>query len=162
MTKSEQILKESIKPFIMEAIQESFMAEKGNPGKGKIKISTLVKKLMKNHEFKKRAWEYLNKNQDYNGWNDQLEQLGDKKYTALDNMSDAAKRRQVTQRLKDDAKIDYAPIAYKLWPDMSQDAARSWFSKKVDGKKVSFTDEEVAQIYTMLNNTVNESKRTIR
>ncbi len=145
---SDNELKESIRPIVRECVKESYITE------GKIKISNLVKKLMQNDEFKKKAWEYLNKNKDYNGWSEQLQQIGDKKYTTLDNLSDGSKRRIVTQRLKDQ-KIDFAPIAYKLWPDMTQDAARSWFSKKVAGKKVSFTDEEISQIFSLLNNTIS-------
>ena len=145
---SDNELKENIRPIVRECVKESYISE------GKIKVSTLVNKLMQNHKFKKEAWEYLNKNKDYNGWSEQLQQIGDKKYTALDNLSDGAKRRIVTQKLKDE-KYDYAPMAYKLWPDMTEDAARSWFSKKVAGKKVSFTDEEISALFSMLNNTIS-------
>lgn len=144
----EEDLKESLRPMILEAFQESFKKE--NNHTGKIKISALVDKLMKNPEFKKKAMEYLTDKDAYDGWSDNI---GKNKYTSLDNLSDGAKRRIVTQRLKD-RKIDYAPIAYELWPNMSEDAARSWFSKKVDGKKVSFTDEEVSKIFMLLNNTL--------
>lgn len=143
-------LKECIKPLIKEAFQESFIAEKGSETKGKIKVSDLVKKLMKNPEFKKKAMQYLNDEDAYDGWTDEL---GDKKYDALDNLSDGSKRRVVTQKLKDE-KYDYAPMAYKLWPQMTPDAARSWFSKKVSGKNASFTDEEISSLFSMLNNTV--------
>lgn len=141
----EDRLRNAIRPMVAEAVME----EKGK----KIKVSALVKKLMSNPEFKKIAKDYLNNEDDFNGWS---EKLNGKKYSSLDNMSNGAKRRTVTQRLKD-KKIDYAPIAYKLWPDMSEDAARSWFSKKVEGKSgESFTDEEISSIYNMLNNVISE------
>lgn len=142
-------LKESIKPLVMEAFQESFIAEKGKT-KGKIKVGDLVKKLMQNPEFKEKAMKYLSDEDAYDGWSDALK---GKKYDTLDNVSDGSKRRIVTQKLKDE-KYDYAPMAYKLWPQMSDDAARSWFSKKVAGKNASFTDEEISALFSMLNNTV--------
>lgn len=135
-------LREAIRPMIAEAVMEA-----GKGGK-KIPVGELVNKLMQNKEFKKKAAEYLSDKDAYDGWTDSLK---GKKYSTLDNQSDGSKRRTVTQRLKDE-KLDYAPIAYKLWPNMSQDAARSWFYKKVDGKNESFTDDEVAKIYNMLNN----------
>ena len=69
-------------------------------------------------------------------------------------MSDGSKRRIVTQRLEDE-KMDWAPMAYRLWPDMTEDAARSWFSKKVAGRGgESFTDDEISQLFNMLNNKI--------
>ena len=82
--------------------------------------------------------------------------MNSKTYSSIDNQADGSKRRTVTQRLKD-KKIDYAPIAYELWPDMTEDAARSWFSKKVDGRDgESFTDQEISKIYNLLNNVMTE------
>lgn len=151
----EEKFKESIRPMIAEALMSEKKARFTHPDKngGKIKVSTLVKKLMSNPEFKKKAAEYLQNDDDFNGW---ANNLGGKKYSALANQSDGSKRRTVTQRLKD-KKIDYAPIAYKLWPSMSEDAARSWFSKKVAGRNgESFTDEEISVIYNLLNNVMTE------
>jgi hypothetical protein len=86
---------------------------------------------------------------DYDGWTNK-----EKTYTSLDNMSDGSKRRIVTQRLEDE-KIDWAPMAYKLWPNMTEDAARSWFSKKVAGKGgEQFTDEEISTLFNLLNNKI--------
>ena len=130
-------------------IAEAVMEKKG----GKIKIGALVQKLMDNPEFKQKAIDYLNNEADFNGWSDKL---NGKTYSSLDNQSDGSKRRTVTQRLKD-KKIDYAPIAYELWPDMTEDAARSWFSKKVDGRDgESFSDQEISKIYHLLNNVMTE------
>lgn len=152
-------LTESIRPIVASILMESIVEAKKpkyaqsskERNGGKIKISTLVKKLMKNPEFKKKAAEYLTDQDAYNGWSDNLK---GKTYSTLDNLADGSKRRTVSQKLKD-KKIDYAPIAYELWPNMSQDAARSWFSKKVDGKNVSFSDDEISKIYNLLNNTIN-------
>lgn len=151
--RSENILRENIKPLVAQVLTESLEEKKrftSDKKGGKIKASTLVKKLMKNPKFREAARQYLSDEDAYNGWTDSL---NGKKYSTLDNLSDGSKRRIVSQRLKD-KKIDYAPIAYKLWPNMSQDAARSWFSKKVDGKNVSFTDEEISAIFSLLNNTI--------
>lgn len=137
----EDNFRDSIKPMVAEAVMEDAKS-------GKIKVGALVKKLMSNPEFKQKATDYLKNDNDFDGW---ANSLNGKKYSTLDNQSDGSKRRTVTQRLKD-KKIDYAPIAYELWPSMSQDAARSWFSKKVDGKNESFTDEEISKIYNLLNN----------
>lgn len=145
--KQKQTLLESIKPYIANELRE---AAKNSKDK-KIKVEDLVKTLMNNEKFKEKTIEFLSndKSTDFN-W---AANLGDKKYTKLDNLSDGSKRRTVSQRLKDE-KIKYAPLAEKLWPNMSPDAARSWFSKKVDGKNERFSDEEVAQLYLMLNNPI--------
>lgn len=141
----EDKFRESIRPLIAEAVME-------NKG-GKIKVGALVQKLMDNPEFKQKAIDYLNNDKDFNGWS---EKLNGKKYSSIDNQADGSKRRTVTQRLKD-KKIDYAPIAYELWPDMTEDAARSWFSKKVDGRDgESFSDQEISKIYNLLNNIMTE------
>lgn len=153
MTKRDMI-KECLKPIVSSVLKESIAEEKAK-GNKKIKIKDLAAKLMKDERFRKAAMKFMTDEDAYNGWTDALD---GKTYDRLDNMSNGAKRRIVTQRLKD-KKIDYAPIAYELWPDMSEDAARSWFSKKVSGKNESFTDEEVSQIYTLLNNTLTESKK---
>lgn len=156
-----QRLFENIRPYVAKALYESLWEKKQaeqeensentkKKDKSSVKIDDLVKKLMKNKEFKKKAMQYLNDEDAYDGW---TEELGDQKYTSLSNLSDGSKRRIVTQRLKD-KKIDWAPLAYELWPNMTEDAARSWFSKKVAGKKAEFTDEEVSALYRLLNNTV--------
>ena len=141
----EDRFRESIRPMIAEAVME-------NQG-SKIKVGALVQKLMDNPEFKQKAIDYLNNDDDFNGWS---EKLKGKTYSSLDNQADGSKRRTVTQRLKD-KKIDYAPIAYELWPDMTEDAARSWFSKKVEGRGgESFSDQEISKIYSLLNNVMTE------
>ena len=140
----EENFRKSIRPIIAEAVME----QKG----GKIKVGDLVDKLMKNPEFKKKAADYLKNDDEFDGW---AKNLNGKTYSSLDNQSDGSKRRTVTQRLKD-KKIDYAPMAYELWPDMTEDAARSWFSKKVDGRGgESFSDEEISKLYNLLNNVIS-------
>jgi len=136
----------SIERIINESIEEVKQEKNKKP---KLKVTDdLVKQLMSNDKFKKKAMKYLTDKDAYDGWSDNLK---GKKYTSLSNLSDGSKRREVTQRLKDD-KIKYAPMAYELWPEMSEDAARSWFSKKVDGKNESFSDEEIETLYSLLNN----------
>lgn len=152
--KKEETLKESIKPIVTEMLKESFMeANDGeSTGSGKINVKALVKKLMKNPKFKSAAKSYLSKHDDYDG---QSNKSNHETYSSLDNMSDGAKRRIVAQRLSD-KKMNWAPMAYRLWPDMSEDAARSWFSKKVAGKGGErFTDEEVSTLFSLLNNKIS-------
>lgn len=135
-----QMLSETIKQIIANELNEA----KGK----KVKVGDLVNKLMKNDKFKKKALEYLT---DDDAMLDFKNNLNGKKYSKLLNQSDGSKRRNIYSRLND-KKIDYAPIAYKLWPDMSEDSARSWFSKKVNGKNAKFSDDEVSKIYNILNN----------
>lgn len=138
----EDKLREELRPFVAEAVLKE--------GK-KVKIGELVKKLMQNDAFKQKAIDYLQNDNEFNGWSSKLQ---GKTYSALDNQSDGSKRRTVTQRLKD-KKMDWAPMAYELWPDMTEDAARSWFSKKVGGKDgESFNDDEIKKLYAMLNNNM--------
>lgn len=138
----EDKLRETVRTYVAEAV-----IKEGR----KVKVGPLVDKLMQNDKFKETVISYLKDEGEFNGWSDSL---NGKTYSSLDNQSDGSKRRTVTQRLKD-RKIDYAPMAYELWPDMSQDAARSWFSKKVDGKDgESFSEDEIKKLYVMLNNTM--------
>lgn len=143
-------LYETTREIVAEALLEDEKSKENGKSKKKGKYNTddLVKKLMSNDEFKKKAIQYLTDEDAFDGWSDALD---GKTYDTLDNLSDGSKRRSVTQRLKD-KKIDYAPLAYELWPGMSKDAARSWFSKKVDGKNESFNDEEISQLYSLLTN----------
>lgn len=65
------------------------------------------------------------------------------------------KRNAVMKALKD-PKYDHAQIAYRLWPDMDKDTARSLFSKMAngtpdnDGVVRQFNDEDVNSIYQMI------------
>lgn len=138
-------LYETIKPIVFNHLMEA------KKNKKKINVDKLIDKLMDNKEFKDKAIKYIENEYGFKGWTNGLK---GKKYSRIDNLSDGAKRRNITNRLND-KKINYAPIAYELWPDMSKDAARSWFSKKVNGKNESFTDDEVSQIYSLLNNKIN-------
>lgn len=44
----------------------------------------------------------------------------------------------------------YSQLSYKLWPDMDEDAARSYFSKKASGKR-EWTDDEILKLYQEMN-----------
>lgn len=150
------VFKEYIKSYIKEykllKLEEMLLniSQKELLNEKKVSVDKLVDKLMKNDTFKEKAREYLNDKDAYKSWTSNLD---GKKYSKLDNQSQGSKRRTVTQRLKDE-KINYAPLAYKLWPEMSEDAARSWFSKKVSGKNESFSDDEISQLYKLLNNII--------
>ena len=164
--KSEQqkikLLQESIKPIVAKTLYQAILNEKKSQKQSDKNFDELLDGIMNNKEksqkfmnalfnnksFAKKARVFLNDEDAYDGWVSNLDDTYDK----LDNISDGSKRRAVTTKLKDE-KVDCAPIAYKVWPDMSPAAARSWFSKKIDGKNAEFTDEEVAEIYNILNNS---------
>lgn len=139
-----QQLFEGIRPIVY-----GILKEEKEKNKSKMSINKLVDKLMKNDEFREKAMNYLKDNSsEFDGW---ANNLNGKKYTVFDNMSKGEKRRQVTELLKDE-RLDLAPFAYTLWPDMSEDAARSWFYRKRDGKDgESFTDDEINTLYQELN-----------
>ena len=61
------------------------------------------------------------------------------------------KRSFVNALLKknDNDKYDHAHLAYKLWPKMNKDAARSYFSKCVRGER-NFDTTEITSLYNML------------
>ena len=144
---AEEVMKaqlfEAVRPIVAESVMEA------SKNGGKIKVDDLVDKLMKNKEFKKKALKYLT---DHDAMQSLSDNLDGKTYNRMDNVSKGSMRRDVTERLKDE-KLNWAPIAYKLWPGMTEDAARSWFSKKVHGKGgESFSDEEISIIYHELNN----------
>lgn len=75
------------------------------------------------------------------------------KASSDDNME--IKRNTVTSLLKKDV-VKNSQFAYKIWPDMDEDTARSLFSKKVNGEPDNdgvvrkFTDEEISQLYELL------------
>lgn len=54
-----------------------------------------------------------------------------------------------TLNKNDKDKFDHAHLAYKLWPDMDKDTARSYFSKCVRGER-NFSDEEITKLFNML------------
>lgn len=138
----EDKLRETVRTYVAEAV-----IKEGR----KVKVGPLVDRLMQNDKFKETVISYLKNEGEFDGWADSLK---GKTYSALDNQSDGSKRRTVTQRLKD-KKMDWAPMAYELWPDMTEDAARSWFSKKVAGKDgESFSEDEIKKLYNMLNNSM--------
>lgn len=135
---------EAVRPVVAESLMEASKSKKK-----KIKVDDLVNKLMKNKVVKKKILKYLTAHDAIQSLSDNL---NGKTYDRMDNISKGAMRRDVTERLMDD-KINWAPISYKLWPGMTEDAARSWFSKKVHGKDgESFSDEEISFIYHVLNN----------
>lgn len=149
--RSEQLF-ESIRPIVAQLLMEEEKSEKKKDGKkkknGKIDIDSLVKKLMKNKKFRKKAAEYLSANKTDSDFGFRAD---GKAYKEPDEMTSAEKVNDVTDRFKD-KKIKQAPIAYNLYPDMTEDGARHVFSNKLKNK--SFTDEEWADIYLMLNNDV--------
>lgn len=44
----------------------------------------------------------------------------------------------------------YSQLSYTLWPKMSEDAARSYFSKKANGDR-EWTDDEILKLYQIMN-----------
>lgn len=67
--------------------------------------------------------------------------------TSLGNKKNFVKN-LLSQNNKD--KYDHAHLAYKLWPSMDKDTARSYFSKCVRGER-DFSDEDVTTLFNMLS-----------
>ena len=47
-------------------------------------------------------------------------------------------------------KLLYSQLSYMLWPDMGEDTARSYFSKKVSGDR-EWTEEELMKLWQFKN-----------
>ena len=63
------------------------------------------------------------------------------------------KRSEVMKWL-DSAQSLHSVLAYKIWPDMDKDEARSLFSKKyrgedADGNSYSFDDDDITKLFNM-------------
>lgn len=55
----------------------------------------------------------------------------------------------------------HSVLAYDLWPEKDEDAARSLFSKKfrgedADGKKYDFDDAEINKLYNMMHAFIDD------
>lgn len=65
------------------------------------------------------------------------------------------KRNTVMKLVQKDI-VKNSELAYKIWPDMDKDTARSLFSKKVSGEPDNegnirkFTNDEISQLYELL------------
>ena len=70
------------------------------------------------------------------------------------------RERNIIKWLTDDQENN-AAVAAQLWPDMEEESRRSLFSKKVrghdaEGKKYSFSEEEVNKLYKIKNTFVKK------
>lgn len=80
---------------------------------------------------------------------------GKSKESKSDSEEMQIKRNTVVSLLKKDM-VKNAPLAYKIWPDMDEDTARSLFSKMVTGKPDNdgvvrkFTDDDISKLYELL------------
>lgn len=72
-------------------------------------------------------------------------------YENGEGSSVGSKKSFVTATLNknDKDKFDHAHLAYKLWPDMDKDTARSYFSKCVRGER-DFSDNDITRLFNML------------
>lgn len=69
--------------------------------------------------------------------------------------------RQMVDRWLDSAQQLHSQLAYRLWPGMDKDEARSLFSKKyrgedAEGKKYSFNDKEIDTLYNMKDRFISK------
>lgn len=60
------------------------------------------------------------------------------------------KKQSVISSLKKDG-IKFSELAYRLWPDMPKDEARSLFSRKIKDTEWHFSEEEINSLYYMIN-----------
>ena len=69
--------------------------------------------------------------------------------------------RQMVDRWLDSAQQLHSQLAYRLWPGMDKDEARSLFSKKyrgedAEGKEYSFNDREIDTLYNMKDRFISK------
>ena len=69
--------------------------------------------------------------------------------------------RQMVDRWLDSAQQLHSHLAYRLWPGMDKDEARSLFSKKYrgedsEGKTYSFNDKEIDTLYNMKDRFISK------
>lgn len=69
--------------------------------------------------------------------------------------------RQMVDRWLDSAQQLHSQLAYRLWPGMDKDEARSLFSKKyrgedAEGKTYSFNDKEIDTLYNMKDRFISK------
>lgn len=69
--------------------------------------------------------------------------------------------RYSVDRWLDSAQQLHSQLAYRLWPDMDKDEARSLFSKKyrgkdASGKEYAFDDDEINTLYNMKDKFISQ------
>lgn len=111
------------------------------------KIYNLIKEGMFENAFMENAF--------YEGEKDN-NTTGDK--TSSDDNSTV---RVQVQKWLDSAQQLHSQLAYRLWPDMNEDEARSLFSKKyrgedASGKEYSFDDDEMNSLYNMKDKFISQ------
>lgn len=131
---------------IADAVTEAISEEKEAAD-----IASKAKKILKDPKLRKAIKAELRKDAEAKDDKGRFGYLNGERYTKTGNLSDGSKRKIVTQKLDNEA-IDHAPLAEELFSDMSPDAARSYFSKKFNGKGgLSFSDKEIEWLYDKLN-----------
>lgn len=78
-----------------------------------------------------------------------------------DGDEDTSSARYAVDRWLDSAQQLHSQLAYRLWPDMDKDEARSLFSKKyrgedASGKEYSFDEHEVETLYNMKDKFISQ------
>ena len=68
---------------------------------------------------------------------------------------------QMVSKWLNSAQQLHSQLAYRLWPNMDKDEARSLFSKKYrgkdsEGKEYSFNDQEIESLYNMKDRFISK------
>lgn len=152
---NKKVLKESIRRMVKEALQD--LMENHRFTKARTHVSDILKKddderLKYNKELSYKL--FPNKTSRNRKEKQELTEHYSffNMITEDDNQSDiGSKRNFIMSVLKhnDNDKYDHAHLAYQLWPNMSKDAARSYFSKCVRGER-DFSDNDITRLFNML------------
>lgn len=78
------------------------------------------------------------------------------------NDSDTSSKKNSVLKWLDTAQELHSVLAYELWPDKDEDAARSEFSKKYrghddEGTPYHFSDEEINDLYNMRDDFIERA-----
>ena len=78
------------------------------------------------------------------------------------NREENESKKKLVLKWLDSAQELHSVLAYKLWPNLDDDSARSIFSKKYrgedsNGDKYTFDDEEINRLYNMRDNYIESA-----
>ena len=108
-----------------------------------------------------RIYKLVKESIDENGYFENFFPEKKESHESHDSKEISAKKDAVLKWL-DTAQELHSILAYELWPDMDEDAARSLFSKKYrghdnDGKPYHFDDEEINDLYNMRDDFISRA-----
>lgn len=87
--------------------------------------------------------------------------VDDEPYSTENDSEDTAHKRQEVMKWLDSNQNKHSVLSYKLYPSISQDGARSKFSKKYrsedkNGHKYAFSSDEINRLFNMKNSFIEK------